>query len=150
MQRVDEVAGSNEPGCVHQVKSFADGKVHSFGYNPGAGDYGHVVVVEHLLNGVQVWALYGHLNAKSMHRRYVGENIICGQVVGYLGAPHENGGWPSHVHFQLSLVPPPSHDIPGVVSRQDLDRALDIFPDPLLVLGPLYDNEGGTHGLSAV
>ena len=48
---------------------------------------------------------------------------------------------------QLSLIPPPSHDMPGVVSRQDIARALDIFPDPLLVLGPLYDSDARTHGL---
>jgi len=38
-----------------RVKSFSEGRVHAFGYNPGTGDYGHVVVVEHLLHGVPVW-----------------------------------------------------------------------------------------------
>ena len=100
------------------VRSFAQGKIHTFGYNPGAGDYGHVVVVEHTFKGVGVWALYGHLGGASMHGKYVGQPIERGEVLGFLGAPSENGGWPSHVHFQLSLLPPPTHDMPGVVSRK--------------------------------
>jgi hypothetical protein len=39
--------------------------------------------------------------------------------------------------------------MPGVVSREDLKRALDIFPDPLLVLGPLYESDGNTFGLDS-
>ena len=28
--------------------------------------YGHVIVTEHVVNGVQFWALFGHLSAKSI------------------------------------------------------------------------------------
>jgi hypothetical protein len=28
-----------------KVRSISDGRVHAFGYNPGLGDYGYVVVV---------------------------------------------------------------------------------------------------------
>jgi hypothetical protein len=43
-----------------------------------------------------------------------------------------------HVHFQLSIHPPESHDMPGVVSMEDRPRALIHYPDPRQVLGPLY------------
>ncbi|EOD36591.1 hypothetical protein EMIHUDRAFT_226078 [Emiliania huxleyi CCMP1516] len=49
----------------------------------------------------------------------------------------ENGGWPPHVHYQLSMRRPRTHDLPGVVSFDDVTRAQDAFPDPRLVLGPL-------------
>jgi len=43
-----------------------------------------------------------------------------------------------HVHFQLSLYPPETHDMPGVVTPKDRAEALLKYPDPRLVLGELY------------
>jgi murein DD-endopeptidase MepM/ murein hydrolase activator NlpD len=67
-----------------KVYSFADGKVHSAGYNPQLGDYGNVVVVEHTVpsNGRKVWALYGHLDDASIQGKSPGQNISKGQVIG--------------------------------------------------------------------
>jgi hypothetical protein len=42
------------------------------------------------------------------------------------------------VHVQLSLEAPPTHDMPGVVAKEDREAALRVYPDPRLVLGPLY------------
>ena len=61
-----------------------------------------------------------------------------GSILGWLGDRTENGGWNPHVHFQLSLVEPITHDLPGVVSAVDRDWARKNYPDPRLVLGPLY------------
>ena len=61
-----------------------------------------------------------------------------GAVLGWLGDTHENGGWPAHVHFQLSLVEPATHDMPGVVSAAQRDRARLEYPDPRLIAGMLY------------
>ena len=55
-----------------------------------------------------------------------------------VGNNTENGGWPPHVHFQLSLIEPKTCDLPGVVSEKNHEMALKIFPDPRLVLGNLY------------
>ncbi|GIT41297.1 MAG: hypothetical protein Ct9H300mP10_03070 [Methanobacteriota archaeon] len=55
-----------------------------------------------------------------------------------MGDKHENGGWEPHLHFQLSLVEPETHDLPGVVAPEDREQALLDYPDPRLVLGPLY------------
>ncbi|KAL1500337.1 hypothetical protein AB1Y20_013001 [Prymnesium parvum] len=124
------------------VHSIADCTVHSCGYNAAPLDYGHVVVTEQTLNGRRVWALYGHLDAASTAGKKRGDTIARGAVLGAMGDKHENGGWPSHVHFQLSLVEPETHDMPGVVSNEQHKEALERYPDPLLVMGPLYPNEG--------
>ena len=124
------------------VHSVAKCVVHSAGYNPAAGDYGHVVVTEQRLHGRRVWALYGHLSAASTAGKKPGDTIERGAVLGWLGDEHENGGWPSHVHFQLSLVEPDTHDMPGVVSNEQLKQALETYPDPRMVLGQLYEGEG--------
>ena len=44
---------------------FANGVVAHVGYNPLALDYGNVLVVKHQVDGVGVWGLYGHLDARS-------------------------------------------------------------------------------------
>jgi len=36
------------------------------------------------------------------------------------------------------LVEPTTHDLPGVVSPLEREQALRDYPDPRLVLGPLY------------
>jgi peptidoglycan LD-endopeptidase LytH len=132
------------------VHAFADGTVHSVGYNPDHGDYGYVIVIEHswessLNNNAtqRVWALYGHLDKSTVHRKNSGQSglkIQKGQVIGRVGDMHENGGWKApHVHFQLSVKPPAQlHDMPGASSVQDRHSALLQYPDPRYVLGPLY------------
>lgn len=77
--------------------AVADGVVHSAGYNAADGDYGNVFVLEHELCGRRVWALHGHLSAASVAGKKPGDRVSRGEVVGWLGAESENGGWPPHV-----------------------------------------------------
>ena len=118
--------------------AFQEGEIAYFGYNPDDGDYGNVIVTKHLVDGTPVWALYGHLSSSSIEGKGVGEKISRGEVIGWMGDRHENGGWESHLHFQLSLFDPGTHDMPGVVSPGDRLEALIKYPDPRLVLGPIY------------
>ena len=118
--------------------AFADGEISHFGYNPADGDYGNVVITKHLLDGIPLWALYGHLDAASIAGKAVGQKVSAGEVICWMGDKHENGGWEPHLHFQLSLVEPETHDLPGVVAPEDREHALAIYPDPRNVLGPLY------------
>ena len=118
--------------------AFMDGKISHFGYNPAAGDYGNVVIIKHEISGIPVWALYGHLDAESIEDKRVGQRVMAGEVVAWFGAFEENGGWEPHLHFQLSLVEPETHDMPGVVAPEERTRALEIYPDPRNILGPLY------------
>ena len=130
------------------VHCIADGRVHSSGYNPGKGDYGNVIVTEHELNGRRVWALYGHLASKRPPEGWVaGAAVKRGQLLGWLGAEHENGGWPPHVHFQLSLREPETHDMPGVVAVVHHAAALRDYPDPRMVVGPLWAGGDGVSGV---
>ena len=117
---------------------FMDGEISHFGYNPAAGDYGNVVITKHDIGGVPVWALYGHLDAASIEDKRVGQIVESGDVIAWVGAFEENGGWEPHLHFQLSLVEPETHDMPGVVAPGEREYSLEIYPDPRNVLGPLY------------
>ena len=117
---------------------FMDGELSHFGYNPAAGDYGNVVITKHDIGGVPVWALYGHLDAASIEDKRVGQIVESGDVIAWFGAFEENGGWEPHLHFQLSLVEPETHDMPGVVAPGEREYSLEIYPDPRNVLGPLY------------
>ena len=118
--------------------AFDDGEISNFGYNPDDGDYGYVVITKHIIDGRSVWALYGHLNSKSIEDKEIGQKISKGEAICWMGDKHENGGWESHLHFQLSLKEPETHDLPGVVSPDNRDQALQDYPDPRLVLGPIY------------
>ena len=124
------------------VHAAASGVIHSCGYNAAPGDYGNVIVTEHYISGRRVWMLYGHLDAASTADKKPGDLVTQGEVLGALGNPSENGGWPPHVHFQLSLVEPETHDLPGVVSSAQHDEALTMYPDPRMVMGRLYEGDG--------
>jgi len=120
------------------VHAFSDGVIFDCGYLPAAGDYGNVVITKHVLDGVSLWALYGHLDSKSITNKNPGDPIQSGEILGWMGDEDENGGWPSHLHLQLSLVEPTGCDMPGVVKEEDLEYALSIYPDPQNVVGKLY------------
>jgi hypothetical protein len=119
------------------VHAFADGHVFCLGINPAEGDYGPTLITVHELEGRRLWALHGHLSHASLAGKSPGDAIEQGQVLGWLGDESENGGWPPHVHFQLSWKEPATHDLPGAVSDAEHAQALLDFPDPALVLGPM-------------
>ena len=122
------------------VMSFAKGTVHSFGYNEAALDYGNVAILEYNFGDLDLWALYGHLSATTIAngRLTIGQTIEAGKIVGWIGSKEENGGWPPHVHFQLSLKKPLTHDMPGVVSSEERAQAIQDYPHPFHVTGQLY------------
>eukprot|EP00038_Savillea_parva_P013960 m.213504 g.213504 ORF g.213504 m.213504 type:complete len:221 (-) comp26641_c0_seq1:9-671(-) len=132
------------------VLSIANGVLHSVGYNPSPGDYGHVMVVEYTVpsstsigteeptTATPFWMLYGHLSAASVAGKTAGQHVVAGETLGWFGDRKDNGGWPPHVHLQLAMEAPETHDMPGVVTSEDREAALITYPDPRLVLGPLY------------
>ncbi len=121
-----------------EVYAFFDGTVFLQGYNSAAGDYGYTIITRHVLDDAELFALHGHLSKSSLNLHREGDSIRAGELIAYLGDRDENGGWNPHLHFQLSYERPTKPDIPGVVSDADHERALQIYPDPRLVLGPLY------------
>lgn len=129
-----DINGPTGTPCI----SFADGIISHFGYNSEPGDYGNVIITKHNILGTIIWALYGHLSSNSIVDKEIGQEINQGDIIAWFGVEGENGGWEPHLHFQLSLIEPQTHDLPGVVSLEDRTQALFDYPDPRLVLGPLY------------
>ena len=130
---IDLAAPAGEP-----VHAFYEGTVFSLGDNALPYDYGPTIITRHTWRGQTVYALHGHLSRESLHRWSPGDRFTAGETLGWLGAKAVNGGWNPHLHFQLSLIAPDTHDMPGAVSVADRPWALRVFPDPRLVLGPLY------------
>ena len=147
---IDIWVPSGTPVCA-----FADGRVLFFRDNDQPGDYGPTIVTEHhvLLDeespwnpsknesrgaSIPIYALFGHLSRASMKHVSEGMPLEKGQPFAEVGDVGENGGWVPHLHFQLSREHPAVPDMPGVVAPEDLAEALRTYPDPQLVLGPLY------------
>ena len=120
------------------VWAFWSGHIESLANLAQPGDYGPTIVTRHELGGRTLYALYGHLAARDLQAWRVGDVVGRGQRLGELGSEAENGGWPPHVHFQLSWAAPIDGDIPGVVRLEDRAAALARHPDPRIVLGDLY------------
>jgi len=120
------------------VASFDDGDIFLFGTNSAPGDYGPTLILRYELDRKPIFALYGHLSTESLKNKKAGQKISKGERIAWIGSKEENGGWNPHLHFQLSWMEPTTFDMPGVVSELDRVRALEIYPDPRMVLGPLY------------
>lgn len=121
-----------------EVRAFFDGMIHMFAYNAASGDYGYTLITRHFIDGTDLYALHGHLSARSLEGKVRGAPFGAGQLIAWLGDRHENGGWNPHLHFQLSYECPSVCDMPGVVNEADREAALRKYPDPRLVLGALY------------
>ena len=141
----DATQGQREPRRLHlgvdiwvpagtAVHCPLPGRVHSFGNQDRKGDYGAVIILEHVLDGVVFHTLYGHLSYASLQIT-IGQEIAAGEKFAELGAPKENGHWPPHLHFQvINDMGPWVGDYPGVCPYSDRARWLANCPDPDLIL----------------
>lgn len=120
------------------IHMFYDGEIFLFHYNSQPLDYGYTIITRHTLDNIDLYVLHGHLSKKSIEGKFVGQKIKKGEIFAWVGEKFENGGWNPHLHFQLSYEKPAVCDMPGVVHEKDLERALKVYPDPRLILGPLY------------
>jgi hypothetical protein len=124
------------------VYAFDDGEIFMTAINGTPGDYGGTLITTHTFQGRTLYALYGHLSHRSVELwasdKVKSHTFKKGDTLGWIGSETENGGWNPHVHIQLSWVRPDKCDLPGVVSLKDREQALRDYPDPRLVLGPIY------------
>lgn len=120
------------------IHAFYDGEIFMTTYNSLPLDYGYTLITRHILDGVELFVLHGHLSRKSIEGKKNHQKFSKGDVLGWIGDKSENGGWNPHVHIQLSREKPSKCDMPGVVSEVDLESALKKYPDPRLILGLLY------------
>jgi murein DD-endopeptidase MepM/ murein hydrolase activator NlpD len=105
------------------------GEVHSFQINEGSGNYGPTIILLHPEE--KIYSLYGHLAIDDLTHLEVGAPIARGQLLCHLGEPHENGGWPPHLHFQLIRdMQGFQGDYPGVGSQRDMTFYTINCPDP--------------------
>ncbi len=99
----------------------ANSRVHSFKDNKGLGDYGPTIILEHVIEGIQLYTLYGHLSRASLNNLEVGQQINKGAVFAYLGNSEVNGNYAPHLHFQVILdMQDYFGDYPGVCSKATL------------------------------
>jgi len=113
-----------------------DGTVHSFQDNNNPGDYGPAIILQHNLDGLTLYSLYGHLSRKSLNGLTIGMLVNKNQQIATLGNNQENGQWPPHLHFQLMYDMEGKYgDYPGVCKYSEKEKYRLNVPDPGLVLG---------------
>jgi len=117
------------------VYNFYTARVHSFRNNNLYGDYGGTIILQYDLDGLIIYALYGHLSLASLQGLTEGQLIPGGQPFARLGVPDENGHWPPHLHFQLIWdLQGNKGDYPGVCQFSNKASFLANCPDPGLIL----------------
>lgn len=115
-----------------EVYAFADGVVHALAYNEGDKNYGNTVILKHDC----FYTLYGHLSAATLDHLEIGQEVGAGDLIAWFGAPHENGNWAPHLHFQIILdMLGFKDDYPGVVFLHQREVWMHICPDPRSYLG---------------
>jgi peptidoglycan LD-endopeptidase LytH len=126
------------------------GYIHSFKVNKEMLDYGPTIIMQHFLvvefeddtiETVVLYSLYGHLSTESLEfaegHYKLNTFVEAGTKIATIGGPHENGGWPPHLHFQLNTQLNLGNwrgDYPGVCSPQDWPAYNLLCPDPNYVL----------------
>ncbi|MBF8456411.1 peptidoglycan DD-metalloendopeptidase family protein [Kaistella sp. G5-32] len=117
------------------VLSALNGKIHSFQNNNSLGDYGPTIILEHEIEGVVFYTLYGHLSLESLEGKVEGQVVEKGQKIAELGKPPINGDYAPHLHLQIiKNIEDKKGDYPGVCSSKELDFYKENCPDPNLLL----------------
>ena len=117
------------------VLAALNGVIHSFKNNTAYGDYGPTIILEHCIDGITFYTLYGHLSLGSITNLRVGTKVKAAEVIGYLGTAEVNGDYPPHLHFQIiNDLQGNFGDYPGVCSANELDFYKENCPDPNLIL----------------
>jgi murein DD-endopeptidase MepM/ murein hydrolase activator NlpD len=110
------------------------GRVKHLSYNADPLDYGHTLILEHDLDGLRFFTLYGHLAATLPGLHPTG-TVEPGQIIAHLGDWPENGGWAPHIHFQIiTNLLATSGNFFGVGHASLMDIWSDISPDPNLLM----------------
>lgn len=112
-----------------------DGTVHSFQNNATRGDYGPTIVLQHEIQRIRFYSLYGHLSLASLDELQIGQSFRSGDVLGSLGTPDINVNYAPHLHFQLIQdIGAYVGDYPGVCTTKDMEYYKENCPNPLLLL----------------
>ncbi|PWL18960.1 hypothetical protein DKP76_05710 [Falsochrobactrum shanghaiense] len=114
-----------------------DATVRSVEIEPDPLGYGGLIALEHRPQDCPAFiTLWGHMAHEALSRLKPGQELAAGDLVGYMGDIHENGGWTPHLHFQISTDTALSAtEILGVGEAHYLDVWADIFPDASMLAG---------------
>ncbi|CAM3669142.1 peptidoglycan DD-metalloendopeptidase family protein [Flavobacterium gelidilacus] len=117
------------------VLAALDGKIHSFQDNTALGDYGPTIILEHTIENITFYTLYGHLSSESLKGKAVGQIVKKGNLIAFLGAPPINGDYAPHLHFQIIKdLQEKSGDYPGVCSKKEVSFYTNNCTDPNFLL----------------
>lgn len=117
------------------VLAVMPGNIHSFADNAGFGNYGPTLILQHQLEELTFYTLYGHLSRQSLQGLYPGKVVAAGEQIATLGHAAENGDWPPHLHFQIMLdLGGLRGDFPGVAAPSQEAHYRLLCPDPNLLL----------------
>ena len=124
-----------EPGTP--VCAPLEGTVHLLAENTAPLDYGPLVILRHATaDREEFFTLYGHLTRETLQHLTPGMAIAKGEVFARVGALHENGGWPPHLHLQIILdLLDRGAEFPGVARPSERMIWTSLSPDPNLLLG---------------
>lgn len=111
------------------------GKVHSYFNNNNFGDYGPTIILQHELDGVLFYTLYGHLNVGCLENLYEDKPIAKGENIAEIGSYPDNGDWPPHLHFQIIAdMKGKRGDYSGVCRPSIKEHYAALCPNPNLIL----------------
>lgn len=134
-----------EERCIHlgvdiwmwdgtPIHAPLDAKVHSFADNLGLGNYGPTIILEHELEGLSFFSLYGHLTRESLENLEIGQALKKGDEFGAIGSADVNGSWPPHLHYQfVADMMGSKGDFIGVASEAEADFYLSLCPEPVVL-----------------
>ena len=117
------------------VLAALDGKIHSFQNNHLLGDYGPTIILDHQIEGLIFYTLYGHLSLESLNHLKIGQLVKQAETIAFLGKPPINGDYAPHLHFQIIKdLEGKFGDYPGVCAEKDVSYYKHNCPDPNLLL----------------
>jgi murein DD-endopeptidase MepM/ murein hydrolase activator NlpD len=90
---------------IDPVCATADGTVVYFSKRPGLSNYGNYVVIRHIVEGLEIYSLYGHLS-EILPSLTIGEAVKAGQQIGIMGRTSSAEVITkdrAHVHFELNM-----------------------------------------------
>jgi murein DD-endopeptidase MepM/ murein hydrolase activator NlpD len=95
----------NEP--TDPVMTTADGTVAYISRRPSLSNYGNYIVIKHVLEGLEIYSLYGHLR-EIRNDLKVNQTVKAGEIIAIMGRTANTREGISkdraHVHFELNLL----------------------------------------------